>query len=94
MTSAPPSGSRAKCFTNWSWISASTYGRDHVRVNTINSANISLFKDTGSTPTEFHAGDFIASQWTTNLDLDRDFEIGRPTPLNVAFGLEHRHRDV
>ncbi len=62
-----------------------------MRVNTINSANISLFKDTGFTPTEFHAGDFIASQWTTNLDLDREFEIGLASPLNVAFGLEHRH---
>jgi iron complex outermembrane receptor protein len=84
-------GLKGKVFRDWSWDLASTYGRDHVRVNTINSANISLYKDTGFTPTEFHAGDFIASQWTTNLDLDRDFEVGLATPLNVAFGLEHRH---
>jgi iron complex outermembrane recepter protein len=84
-------GLKGKVFSDWSWDLASTYGRDHVRMNTINSANISLFKDTGATPTEFHSGDLIATQWTTNLDIDRDFEIGLATPLNVAFGVEHRH---
>jgi iron complex outermembrane receptor protein len=84
-------GVKGKVLGDWSWDFASTYGRDHVRVNTINSANISLYRDTGFTPTDFHAGDFIASQWTTNLDLDRNFEIGLSAPLNVAFGLEHRH---
>ncbi len=54
-------------------------------------ANISLFNDTGFTPTDFHAGNFIASQWTTNFDVDREFEVGMASPLNVAIGLEHRH---
>ena len=84
-------GLKGKVLQDWSWDLATTYGRDHVEMNTINSANISLFKDTGFTPMEFHAGDFIASQWTTNLDLDRNFEIGLSSPLNVAFGVEHRH---
>jgi iron complex outermembrane recepter protein len=84
-------GLKGKVFTTWSWDVSSTYGRDDIEVNTIDSANISLFNDTGSTPTDFHAGDFIATQWTTNVDIDRDYELGLASPLNVAFGLEHRH---
>ncbi len=84
-------GLKGRMFSTWSWDLSSTYGRDDVTINTIDSANIALFKDTGSTPTDFHAGDFIAGQWTTNLDIDRDFEVGLAAPLNVALGVEHRH---
>src|SRR5207245_10045819 len=38
----------------------------------------------------FHAGKFIASQWTNALDLSRDFDVGFSSPLNVAFGAERR----
>ena len=75
----------------WGVDLSTTYGKDDVSVNVTNSGNVSLFNDTGRTPTAFHAGDFIASQWTTNLDFNRDFSIGWATPLNVAIGFEHRH---
>jgi len=77
----------------WHWDLGTTYGKDDVEVNTINSGNVSLFNDTGSTPTDFHAGDFIASQWTTNLDVGREFDVGMAGPLNVAFGVEHRREE-
>jgi iron complex outermembrane receptor protein len=75
----------------WNWDLSTTYGKDDVEINTIDSGNVSLFRDTGATPTDFHAGDFIATQWTSTLDVSRDFEVGMASPLNVAFGVEQRH---
>jgi iron complex outermembrane receptor protein len=84
-------GLKGRLRGNWDWDLSSTYGRDDIAVDTIDSGNIALFADTGSTPTDFHSGDFIASQWTQNLDLRGDFELGLASPLNVAFGAEQRH---
>jgi len=75
---------------DWSWDLSTTYGKDKDQIGVIDSGNVSLYNDTGSSPTEFHAGAFIASQLTTNLDLSRDFNVGMASPLSVAFGLEHR----
>ncbi|MDB5962786.1 MAG: TonB-dependent receptor [Massilia sp.] len=74
----------------WNLDLSTTYGKDDVAIGVLNSANVSLYNDTGATPTNFHAGDFIATQWTTNLDISQGFNIGWKDPLNVAFGLEHR----
>jgi iron complex outermembrane receptor protein len=75
----------------WNWDLSSTYGRDDNAMGNINSVNTSLVADTGASPTRFHVGDFIASQWTNNLDVNREFDIGAAGPLNVAFGVEQRH---
>lgn len=69
---------------------ASTYGKDLVKVYVLQSANAQLYRDTGFTPTEFHNGDFFATQWTNTLDLTHAFEVGLATPVNVAAGLEYR----
>jgi iron complex outermembrane receptor protein len=74
----------------WDWDLSSTYGRDAIGVNVTNSANVDLYNDTGSTPTAFHAGDFIAGQWTTTLDLRRELDLGGPSPATLAFGFERR----
>ena len=74
----------------WNWDVSSTYGKDVAKLGVANSANISLYTDTGSTPLEFDAGQFHASQWTNNFDLSREFEVGGATPLTLALGLEHR----
>lgn len=83
-------GIKGKALGEWNWDLGTTYGKDDVEINTIKSGNVSLFIDKGFTPTDFHAGDFIASQWTTNFDMSREFEVGMAAPLNVAFGLEYR----
>ena len=83
-------GIKGKVADTWRWDLSSTYGKDDVEINTINSGNVALYQDTGTTPTDFHAGDFISTQWTTNADVNRDFEVGMFSPLNIAFGLEHR----
>jgi iron complex outermembrane receptor protein len=83
-------GLKGKVFGAWHWDLSSTYGKDTARLGVAHSANVSLFADTGSTPLDFYAGKFVASQWTNNLDLNHEFDIGWSTPLTFAAGLEHR----
>ena len=75
---------------DWTWDLAQAYGEDHMDVYTIDSANATLYADTGSTPTDFYDGKFISTQSTTTLDITKDFDLGLPGPLTVAFGGEHR----
>jgi iron complex outermembrane receptor protein len=70
---------------------ASTYGKDFVGVYVLNSANAQLYRDTGTTPTTFHDGDFFSTQWSNTLDLTHEVDIGLSSPINVAGGLEFRH---
>lgn len=74
----------------WNWDLSTTYGRDKDDISTINSANASLFADTGQTPRNFFDGTFVSSEWTTTLDVDRSFDVGMASPLNVALGAENR----
>jgi iron complex outermembrane receptor protein len=83
-------GIKGKVAGNWNWDLSSTYGRDEAKLGVAHSGNVSLFADTGTTPLDFYAGKFVASQWTNNFDLNHEFDVGWSTPLNVAIGLEHR----
>ncbi|RAK58149.1 TonB-dependent receptor [Phenylobacterium deserti] len=80
----------------WNWDLSSTWGKDDISVHTLNSINRSLYIDTstattpGSSPRDFHAGDFVGTQWTTTLDLTHDYEVGMATPLTLALGAEYR----
>jgi iron complex outermembrane receptor protein len=75
----------------WHWDLASTYGRDRFRVYTLNSANAGVYDSTGDpTPLNYYDGYLQTTQWTSNLDVNRDFDIGLAGPLNVAYGLEYR----
>jgi iron complex outermembrane receptor protein len=84
-------GIKGSVFGGWNFDLSSTYGSDNDTINVDHSANVSLFQDTGFTPTFFNAGAFVAGQWTTTLDISRDFDVGMASPLNVAFGAEGRH---
>ena len=68
----------------WHFDLSTTYGRDDVSMNALNTINRSLFLDTGFSPTDFHAGEFISTQWTTTLDLTHDFDVGMATPLTIS----------
>ena len=83
-------GLRGKVLGTWNWDLSSTYGKDTAKLGVAHTANISLYNDTGSTPLEFYAGKFVASQWTNNLDLNHEFDVGWATTLTFAVGLEHR----
>jgi iron complex outermembrane receptor protein len=74
----------------WLYDVATTYGKDDNDVNVLDSQNASLYFDTGASPTDFHAGDFIGTQWTTNFDISHAFEVGLAGPLTFAAGLEYR----
>ena len=76
--------------SGWDWDLSTTYGHDKNDISTINTANRSLFQDTGFTPTNIYDGAWTATQWTSNLDLDHPFDVGMASPLNVAFGGEIR----
>lgn len=69
---------------------STTLGQDRNLIYTIDSANASLFVDTGFTPTEFYNGFFKATEFTANIDLAREFDIGSAEPLTFALGGEYR----
>jgi len=74
----------------WNLDLSTTYGRDKSEIGVEDSANASLFADTGYSPTTFKAGAFIASQLTTTLESSREFNVGWSKPLTFAAGVEHR----
>ncbi len=75
----------------WSWDLSSTYGRDQFNAYTLNSANAGVYNSTGdATPLDYYDGYMQTTQWTSNLDVNRDFDVGLAGPLNVAYGLEYR----
>ena len=87
---------------NWNYDVATSYGRDHDDVYTINSANLPLFQSLqalSTTPVtdpqrNFYDGAFQFSEWTSTVDIDHAFPLSfTASPLNLAFGGEYR-RDV
>ena len=74
----------------WDWDLSSVYGHVRDQVSTLNTANASLFFDTGLTPRNFYDGAFRSTEWTNNLDIAKDFDTGMASPLTVAFGGEYR----
>ncbi len=89
-------GLKGELGDGWSFDLSTTYGRDNVSINTVDSINASLYVDSstlttpGFSPTDFHAGDFIASQWTSNFDVTREFDAGMAKPVTLALGAEYR----
>src|SRR5882757_3792533 len=88
-------------FEEWKWDLSATYGYDKVGVYTLNSANAAIaggytdilgnvIPGTDATPRDFYDGFFKATQMTSNIDINRDVEVGLAGPLNVAFGGEYR----
>jgi iron complex outermembrane receptor protein len=74
----------------WNWDLATGYGNDTADLSTLHSGNADLYAATGASPVDFYDGKFVATQWTSTLDVDRNFDIGMAGPLNVAFGGEYR----
>jgi iron complex outermembrane receptor protein len=78
------------------WDLTTTYGKDNVDIYVLNSLNRSLYIDTstattkGFSPTDFYAGSFIATQWTSTLDVSKEVDVGLFAPLTFAAGGEFR----
>lgn len=73
--------------SGWNWDLGSVFGRNSFRYDVDHSANVSMG---AASPTTFYAGTMTFDQWTTNLDVQRSFDIGFAQPLSVAWGGEFR----
>ncbi|WP_447411775.1 hypothetical protein, partial [Clostridium perfringens] len=69
---------------------STTFGQDKAEIYTVNSANASLFADTGFTPTSFYDGFFKSTEFTANADFTHEIDAGLAEPINLAFGAEYR----
>jgi iron complex outermembrane receptor protein len=93
---AATAGLKGQTPTGWNFDVASTYGKDDVSIYVKDSLNRSLYIDTstattpGFSPTDFYAGAFIFTQWTSQIDVSKEYDVGMAAPLNVAFGAEYR----
>lgn len=74
----------------WDWDLNATYGEDHTDYNLIDSVNLLLFRDTGSTPTRFNVMSYGNSQLTVEGTLRRFVDVGFAEPVNVAVGGQYR----
>lgn len=80
-------GIRGDDLAGFGWDLSSVYGVNTQDLAYENSVNVSLG---ASSPTRFYrlGSDFY--QWTSNLDLTREIEVGDGAPIQIAFGAEYR----
>jgi iron complex outermembrane receptor protein len=79
-------GARGKV-RSWRWDLSSTIGSNSVRYDVTNTLNASLGT---SSPTTFYIGTLRAQQWTSNLNLARQFKLAGDKSVNVAAGSDIR----
>src|SRR5688572_10493430 len=84
-------GFEGKLGEKWNWDISQAMGGNTFRFDVTNSNNASQFELKETAPTDFYAGKLLFSQYTTNLNVARDFgtEIGLKT-FNLAAGGEYR----
>jgi iron complex outermembrane receptor protein len=80
-------GVRGGDLVGFKWDLSSEYGTSFDRLRVVNSDNASLG---AASPTSVLRGGARFRQWTTNLDLAREFAMGDGSPLKLALGLEYR----
>jgi iron complex outermembrane receptor protein len=73
-------------WSGFNWDLSTTLGRNKNVFNT-NSLNASLGP---ASPTTFYAGTLKFKEWTSNLDVTREFDLGLYKPTFVAAGAEYR----
>jgi len=71
----------------WDYDLSTGYGRNQFDMHVVHSVNVSLG---ANSPTNFYAGQLAFGQWTNNLDVFRDVNVGMRAPLHVAWGAEFR----
>ena len=84
-------GFEGKLGGNWNWDVSEAIGGNSFRFDVTNSNNASQFALKETAPTEFYAGKLLFSQYTTNLNISRDFgtQMGLKS-FNLAAGGEYR----
>jgi iron complex outermembrane recepter protein len=71
----------------WNYDASLVWGKNDFDFNLRNTVNVSLG---AASPTRFYAGSLGLEQWSGNLDLDRNYDVGLTNPLKVALGGEWR----
>ena len=84
-------GFEGKLGGNWNWDISEAIGGNSFRFDVTNSNNASQYALKAAAPTEFYAGKLLFSQYTSNLNISRDFgvQMGLKT-FNLAAGAEYR----
>ncbi len=80
-------GARGDDFAGFKWDLSTEYGQSSVDARSSNSNNVSLG---ANSPTSEYTGGTRFGQWTSNVDLSRQFDVGQGEPLKFATGLEFR----
>ncbi|KMS58513.1 TonB-dependent receptor plug domain-containing protein [Sphingobium cupriresistens] len=66
---------------------SSTYSQDEVKYKQTTSLNPSMGT---ASPTTFYLGKIRFDEWTNNLDLSKEFDVGLAGPLSLAVGAEYK----
>jgi iron complex outermembrane recepter protein len=75
---------------SWNWDVNAGYGGDRVEISTINTFSFQPQLLGVASPANFYDGFLQSRQFTSTLDINRDFDVGMAGPMNVAFGGEFR----
>lgn len=80
-------GYRGRIAGDLSYDISAAHGHDQIKYSIEDSLNPSYGPDT---PTDFYLGKLEQAETNFNADFSYPIEIGTASPLNVAWGLEHR----
>jgi len=84
-------GAKGDFLDDYHFDLSTTYGGDIDNIGVINTINPSYLQQFGNSPTHVHAGEFNDTEWTTNLDFSKPFDLPFfAKPLSVAIGGEYR----
>jgi iron complex outermembrane receptor protein len=83
-------GLRGEFGEGWNWDLAGSYSEDVARVYTTQSANASMFVNTGVSPRDFYDGKFEFRQFVGTLDVRKEVNVGFEDPMTIAVGAEYR----
>nr|WP_321983946.1 TonB-dependent receptor [uncultured Lichenicoccus sp.] len=76
----------------WSLDLSTTYGGDNAGLSLFNSVNTALYGATGYTPTRFQQMSFADTDWTTDLGIQRAFDVPLlASPVNFSIGSQYRY---
>lgn len=80
-------GVRGDDLAGFGWDLSSVYGVGLQDLTYVNSNNVTLG---AASPRSFYRGSNRFFQWTTNLDVTREIDLGDASPLRIAGGVEVR----
>jgi iron complex outermembrane receptor protein len=84
-------GVKGDILGDYHWDLSTTYGGDVDNLSTLDTINPDFLHEYGYSPTHVHAGEYNDSEFTTNLDINKPFDIPfLAKPLSVAIGGEFR----